>query len=60
MVHSGDEGRTGGGGPGILGVHGGMGIFIPRFRSLGACCLRFLATMSLLFTSSPYPFGPGV
>ena len=46
VVHSGGDGRTGGGGPGGLGVHGGMGIFIPLFLSLGACCRRFLATMT--------------
>ena len=49
VVHSGWEGLTGGGGPGGFGVHGGFGIFMPRFLSLGACCRRLLA-MATSFT----------
>ncbi len=48
VVHSGDEGRTGGGGPGGFGVQGGIGIFMPRFLSLGACC-RLLLAMATSF-----------
>ena len=43
VVHSGDEGRTGGGGPGGFGVQGGIGIFMPRFLSLGAFWRLLLA-----------------
>jgi len=45
VSHSGAEGRTGGGGPGGLGVQGGFGKLRPRFRSLGACCRLFLAML---------------